>query len=152
MKMVESEYILIFIPSPLMGEGQGEGDMLKKNPLTSLAKELRKKSTDTERTLWKYLRAKRMDGIKFRRQQPLGNYIVDFVCFERKIIIELDGGQHAQTGQREKDKERDRWLEKQGYYILRFWDNEVLNNTREVMDVIWERCRKHPPLNPLPSR
>ena len=87
--------------------------------LTNLAKNLRRQSTDTEQALWKYLRAKRIDSLKFRRQQPIGNYIVDFVCFERKIIIELDGGQHAQTEQMQRDKERDRWFERQGYEVLR---------------------------------
>jgi very-short-patch-repair endonuclease len=62
--------------------------------------------------LWKYLRAKRLNGFKFKRQQPIGNYIVDFVCFERKIIIELDGGQHAQEKQMRKDQERDNWFKK----------------------------------------
>ena len=114
--------------------------------LTNLAKNLRRQSTDTEQALWKYLRAKRIDSLKFRRQQPIGNYIVDFVCFERKIIIELDGGQHAQTEQMQRDKERDRWFERQGYEVLRFWDNEVLKNTRGVLEVIWGKCLKHPPI------
>ncbi|MEW6109825.1 MAG: endonuclease domain-containing protein [Nitrospirota bacterium] len=118
--------------------------------LSNLAKNLRRQSTDTEQALWKYLRAKRMDGLKFKRQQPIGDYIVDFVCFERKIIIELDGGQHSQPEHMKRDKERNRWLESQGYEILRFWDNEVLKNTRGVLEVIWEKCLKHPPLNPLP--
>ncbi|MBI5408094.1 MAG: endonuclease domain-containing protein [Nitrospirae bacterium] len=120
--------------------------------LTKLAKNLRKQTTDTEQVLWKYLRAKRMYGFKFKRQQPIGKYIVAFVCFERKIIIELDGGQHTQPEQIRKDRERDRWFEQQGYEVLRYWDNEVLKNTREVLEVIWEKCLKHPPLNPLPSR
>ena len=118
--------------------------------LIALAKNLRRQSTDTERVLWSYLRAKRMGGIKFKRQQPIGNYIVDFVCFERKIIIELDGGHHAQEDQLLKDSERDRWFKKQGYETLRFWDNDVLKNVKLVLDVIWDKCLKHPPHNPLP--
>ena len=64
-----------------------------------------------------------MYGIKFKRQQPIGNCIADFVCFERKIIIELDGGHHAQPEQLQKDRERDKWFEIQGFRVLRFWDN-----------------------------
>ena len=120
--------------------------------LTALAKNLGKQSTDTEQALWKHLRAKRLEGLKFKRQQPIGNYIVDFVCFERKIIIELDGGQHSQPEQIQKDREKDRWFKRQGYNVLRFWDNEVLKNTKGVLEVIWETCLNHPPLNPLPSR
>jgi very-short-patch-repair endonuclease len=96
--------------------------------LTHFAKNLRKQSTDTERVVWKHLRAKHFKGLMFRRQQPVGKYIVDFVCFEKKIIIELDGGQHAMLSENQKDVERDKWFEAQGYIVLRFWDNEVLMN------------------------
>jgi len=120
--------------------------------ITLLAKDLRKRSTDTERHLWRHLRAKQFEGLKFKRQQPIGKYIVDFICFEKKIIVELDGGQHMQSSARDKDKERDLWCEAQGYVVLRFWDNEVLMNTRGVLEVIKRHCQGHPPLNPLPSR
>jgi very-short-patch-repair endonuclease len=124
---------------------------LEANRLTAFAKNLRKQSTDTERVLWEYLRTKRMNGLKFKRQQPIGNYIVDFVCFEKNIIIELDGSQHSFLPEQiRKDKIRDKWLENQGYRVLRFWANEVLKNTREVLEVIWEKCLEHPPLDPLP--
>ena len=82
----------------------------------------------------------------------MGKYIVDFVCFEKKIIIELDGGQHAMLSEKQKDTERDKWFEAQGYKVLRFWDDEVLTNTHEVLEVIRTHCFNHPPLNPLPSR
>jgi very-short-patch-repair endonuclease len=108
--------------------------------LISCAKNLRSRSTDAERTLWSYIRAKRLDGLKFRRQHPIGKYIVDFVCLERKIVIELDGGQHAELKTGAYDRERDNWLEKQGYRVLRFWDNDVLVNTREVLQVIQQHC------------
>ena len=104
--------------------------------LTFLAKDLRKRSTDTERLLWKHLRAKQFEGLKFKRQQPVGKYIVDFICFEKKVIIELDGGQHLQPSEKQKDRERDAWLEAQGYRVLRFWDNEVMMNTRGVLEMI----------------
>ena len=88
-----------------------------------------------------------MGGFKFRRQQPIGNYIVDFVCFENRIVIEVDGGQHAI--EKEKDSERTKWLESQGFKILRFWNNEVLMNIEGVLEVIRETCLCHPP--PAPS-
>ncbi len=127
-----------------MGEGEGEGDYLMERKLTPLAKNLRKMSTDTEKVVWKQLRAKRFSGLKFRRQQPLGPYIADFVCFEKKIIIELDGGQHAFPGKIQGDLKRDKWFEAQGYTTLRFWDNEVLTNTQGVIEVIWKHCFEPP--------
>jgi len=122
------------------------------NKLIPFAKSLKKRTTDTEQLLWRHLRAKHFGGLKFRRQQPIGTYIVDFVCFEKKIIVELDGGQHAQSEEMQNDSIRDQWFEAQGYKILRFWDNEVLTNTRGVLEVISTHCLNHPPLNPLPSR
>jgi very-short-patch-repair endonuclease len=120
------------------------------NNLKTIAKELRKRSTETERLLWKYLRLKQLGGLKFRRQQPVDNYIVDFVCFEKRIIIEIDGGQHSV--EKQKDRARDNCLVKQGYKVLRFWNNEVLTNIEGVLEMIRKNCLKHPPLNPLPSR
>src|SRR5215813_9567734 len=101
---------------------------------TARAKELRKNSTDAERALWRQLRAHRLVGYKFRRQQPIGQYIVDFVCFEKHLIIELDGGQHAE--QVAYDGERSAWLQSQGFQILRFWNHEVLQDTETVMEVV----------------
>ena len=87
------------------------------------ARDLRKNLTDAERFLWQHLRLRQMGKFKFRRQQPIDNYIVDFVCFERRLIVEIDGGHHSeQSGQ---DERRDEWLKKQGFTILRFWNNEV---------------------------
>jgi len=118
--------------------------------LIKTAKALRNRSTDVERLLWRYLRAKQMEGLKFRRQQSIGRYIVDFACLEKKIIIEVDGGQHAV--ERRKDTERDEWFTSQGFKVLRFWNNEVLTNTQGVLEKIRISCLSHPPLNPLPSR
>ena len=112
--------------------------------LTQLAKSLRKRSTDVEQHLWSHLRAGRFEGIKFRRQHPIGQYIVDFVCLERKLIIELDGGHHALPEEMLKDKQRNGWLEDEGYTVVRFWDNEVLMNTTGVLEVIRERLHKTP--------
>ncbi|MDI6892694.1 MAG: DUF559 domain-containing protein [Actinomycetota bacterium] len=102
--------------------------------LTRAAKSLRKRSTDTERFLWKHLRRRQLSGLKFRRQQPIGKHIIDFVCFERRIVVEVDGGQHQK--EKDKDIERDRWLRDQGFKVLRFWDNEVLKNIEGVLEVI----------------
>ena len=81
-----------------------------------------------------------MQGIKFRRQQPIENFIVDFVSFEKRIVIEIDGGQHAVDNK--KDKERDKFLTKNGYNVLRFWDNEVFENIEGVLEVIMKKCHK----------
>ncbi|MGD9162404.1 MAG: DUF559 domain-containing protein, partial [Desulfobacteraceae bacterium] len=102
--------------------------------LTRTARVLRRNSTDAERKLWYDIRARQLDGFKFRRQQQLGGYIVDFVCFEKSLIIELDGGQHAIN--REKDIERDSWLKKEGFHVLRFWNNDVLSNDEGVLSEI----------------
>jgi very-short-patch-repair endonuclease len=106
--------------------------------LTTAAKKLRKGATRVETILWKQLRAKQIEGLKFRRQQPIGEFIVDFVCFEKKLVIELDGGQHARTS--EKDHERDQKLSEEGYVVLRFWNNEVSENLAAVLEVIRRKC------------
>ncbi len=100
--------------------------------LSQIAKELRKNSTDAENLLWNRLRAKQLNGLKVRRQHPVGNYIVDFICIKEKIIIEVDGGQHT----KEQDKEREDYLKEQGYIVLRFWNNEVLTNMEGVLEAI----------------
>ena len=128
-----------------MGEGKGGGDLCDHG---FLLQDTSKNLTDTERFLWQSLKSKQIGGWKFRRQAPIGSYIVDFVCFERLVIIECDGGQHA--FQVERDQERDQWFEKQGYRVLRFWDNDVLNNLEGVLEAVSEACRDHPPLHPLP--
>jgi len=112
-----------------------ERNLKKRNKIT-IAKKLRINSTDTEKYLWKYLRGRQFEGIKFRRQHPIGKYVVDFINLEREIIIEVDGGQHLEN---KKDKLRDRWLKEQGYEVLRFWDNEVLTNVEGVLEVIKEK-------------
>ena len=118
--------------------------------LTAAAKDLRKNATRVETILWRQLRAKQIEGLKFRRQQPIDDFIVDFVCFEKKLIIELDGGQHAQA--REEDRERDRRLSEKGYAVLRFWNNEVLENLDGVLEVIRRRCVCPPSPGSPPAR
>ena len=116
------------------------------------ARELRKNLTEAERTLWKYLRLRQFDGNKFRRQEPIGKYIVDFVCFEKKLIVEVDGGQHNE--QVIYDSERNEWLKKQGFRILRFWNNQVLKEIDGVEGGIMEALSSYsytPHLNPPPQ-
>src|SRR5947208_10482778 len=90
------------------------------------ARSLRANSTDAERIIWRALRAHRMNGASFRRQTPIGPYIVDFVCHSAKLVIEIDGGQHFQAEHRERDVRRDRFLTRKGYRILRFNNHEVM--------------------------
>ena len=119
---------------------------------TGRAKELRKNTTEAEQTLWKHLRMRQLGGYKFRRQQPIGPYIVDFMTFERSLIVELDGGQHSQ--QVTHDSKRTAWLEAQGYRVLRFWNNQVLEETEAVKTTILaalEAQGETPHLNPPPQ-
>jgi very-short-patch-repair endonuclease len=99
------------------------------------ARRLRRRSTDAERLLWRHLRSRRLADFKFCRQETVGAYIPDFVCYERRLIIELDGGQHAD--QRAKDERRDAWLAGQGFRVLRFPDNYVLMNLAGTLETIW---------------
>ena len=98
------------------------------------ARQLRRDMTDAERCLWKHLRAHQFAGEKFRRQEPLGSYIVDFFSHRSRLIIELDGGQHAV--QVEYDRERTPWLESRGYRVVRFWNHQVLTETESVLEAI----------------
>ena len=115
--------------------------------LISVARRLRKNSTFTEQHLWRYLRDRQIEGYKFRRQHPFGKYVVDFVNLENKIVVELDGGQHALNPG---DKKRDEWLRAEGYIVLRFWDNQVFSNLEGVLEHIrYTLLTPHP--DPLPQ-
>jgi len=98
------------------------------------ARQLRIKQTDTENLLWSRLRAHRLFGLKFRRQQPISEYVVDFLCPEKKLIVELDGGQHQERAGY--DAARDAWLKSEGYTVLRYWNNEVKGNLEGVLEDI----------------
>jgi len=100
-------------------------------PLITHARSLRRNQTDAERALWYHLRGNRLQGHKFRRQHPCGRYILDFVCLEARLVIELDGGQHQGSSA---DCERDAWLQAQGFQILRFWNHEVLTQPDAVLE------------------
>ena len=113
------------------------------------AQELRQHSTDTEHALWKRLRNRQLVGCKFRRQVPLGKYIVDFVCFEKKVIIEVDGGQHLERVSY--DSDRTTWLESQGFQVLRFWNHEVLADPEAVQEALLVALQGDSPSPQSPS-
>jgi len=113
------------------------------------ARRLRRDMTDAERKLWQALRAHRFRGTAFRRQAPLGPYIADFVCHARRLVIEVDGGQHSGS---ERDARRDEWMAREGYRVLRFWNNEVLGNLEGVLDRIGREVAAAPPPQPSPTR
>jgi very-short-patch-repair endonuclease len=122
-----------------------------------LAKSLRKQMTDAERRLWYRLRAHRFEGLKFKRQVPIGKYIVDFANLRAKVVIEIDGGQHAES---KTDRVRDQFLSSQGFRVVRFWNNGVLQSTDEILDAISAAigeaaqpplpARRFAPRHPLP--
>jgi very-short-patch-repair endonuclease len=123
-------------PYPLAGEGgarsaPGEGS---RSPKAS-ARKLRASMTDAERKLWLGLRDRRLAGTKFRRQVPIGPFIVDFACYESRLVIEVDGGQHSGLAG---DARRDRWFADNDFSVLRFWNNEVLANVNGVLERIAE--------------
>ena len=143
--------------SPLEGESARQG----RSPLSrrwgvirrgytqrtlTTAQTLRRNRTDAEGLLWHYLRNNQLDGHRFRRQHPIGPYIVDFACLARKILIELDGSQHAER--QDNDKKRDAFLRAQGYRVLRFWNNEVFENCFGVLERVYEAVTENPPPEP----
>jgi very-short-patch-repair endonuclease len=111
------------------------------------AKALRRNMTDAEQLLWRHLRAHRTCGQKFRRQQPIGPYIVDFVHFGARLMVEADGGQH--NGSTE-DAVRDAWLRSQGFRVLRFWNHDILQNTEAVLEAILKGLAERAPSPPAP--
>ena len=148
------------ITPPLGGSRQAQGDSpparrwgvaRRHYPRRALptARTLRQPQTDAEALLWYYLRDKQLDGYKFRRQHPIGPYIVDFACLSRKVLIELDGGHHAE--QREQDEARDRFLRNEGYRVLRFWNNEVFENCGGVLEAIRAAVQDPPPQPSAPD-
>lgn len=142
--------------SPLSPRGRGAGGEGPHPPTTprlptARARQLRQQQTPEEQALWQQLRAKRFSSWKFRRQQPLGRFIVDFVCLARRLIIELDGAQHAENAAY--DLQRDAWLRQQGFRVLRFWNNEWSMQREAVLEVIWQELQVDAPLpNPSPAR
>jgi very-short-patch-repair endonuclease len=119
-----------------------------------LARALRQRMTDAERLLWRHMRNRGLGGWKFRRQYPVGPFIVDFICVEKNIVIEVDGGQHAEN--EALDLQRSAYLKKMGYRVVRFWNNEVLQETEGVLEAIFVMLasdkRVPPHADPLPHR
>ena len=120
------------VPSPVR---RGKVRMGRLKLRTTRARTLRNNPTDAERLLWHHLRLRQIAGHKFRRQRPIGPSIVDFVCLEKQIVVEVDGGQHTQ--QEPYDARRDAWLRSEGFAVLRFWDHEVLTQVNDVTQVVW---------------
>ena len=110
------------------------------------ARQLRGNQTDTERILWNRLRAHRLNGLRFRRQFPIGNFIADFCCKEYQLVIELDGEQHAEQRIIKYDDRRTQLIENRGYKVLRFWNNEVLTNMDGVLESILDTVAQRRPL------
>ena len=130
-------------PSPLTGEGWGGGEALRrlKPEQVTFARGLRSNPTDAERSLWSRLRAEQL-GHRFRRQVPLGHFVADFVCMERRLIVEIDGGQHVESSH---DAVRDEWLMGRGFRVIRFWNNDVLNQGNAVVQAILDALSAPPP-------
>jgi very-short-patch-repair endonuclease len=114
----------------------------------AFAKNLRAKATDAEIALWRLLRSRRLASMKFRRQVPIGPWIVDFVSFEQRLIVEADGSQHAES---EDDKRRDYDLSERGFRVLRFWNNDILMRPQSVMEMIVDVIVRSPPPVCAPS-
>ncbi len=137
-------------PSPISGEGgarprsgwEGEGTIPTRKQLLARAKWMRAQPTEAEKRLWSILRDRRLSAFKFRRQQIIEPYIVDFVCLAERLIIEADGSQHA--GNKD-DVRRDAYLQAQGFRLLRFWNNQVLGDTAAVSSAIFAALFPHPP-------
>ena len=115
--------------------------MARHHFLTSRSRTLRKNATDAERKLWSVLRARQLNGFKFRKQVEIDGYIVDFLCSERRLIVEVDGGQHSP----ERDARRTAYLESQGFRLIRFWNNDVLQNLDGVWTMIEKALETTPP-------
>jgi very-short-patch-repair endonuclease len=112
------------------------------------ARALPKSMTDAERVLWRLLRDRRLAGWRFRRQEPIDHYVVDFMCFEARLIIEADGGQHFES---QTDKTRDAYLQSKGFRVVRFWNNDVLSNREGVQRIILEALTRCAPGGAAPS-
>jgi very-short-patch-repair endonuclease len=139
----------MFAPSlASAGEGWDGGKGTRDQLLKQRARALRSTSTDAERHLWRHLRQRQLMGFRFRRQVSLASYIADFACLEAHLVIELDGGQHQST--MDYDERRDEIICALGYRVLRFWNNQVLQETDSVLQCI-AKALKQPPPQPSPA-
>ena len=128
-------------PSPLPSRERVAAQRPGEGPPKAFVRQLRRDMTEPERILWAMLKDRQFEGFKFRRQVPLGHYIVDFVCYEKRLIIETDGGQHAES---EGDAVRDSWLASQGFRMLRFWNVDIRQSLDGVMATILEALAASP--------
>ena len=112
------------------------------------AKALRARTTGAEDILWRHLRRLEIRGSHFRRQVPIGPYVADFACLKERLIIEVDGSQHGEDANTRRDEDRTRWLNSEGYRVLRFWNNDVMSKTEAVMEAIHEATAVTPPRRP----
>ena len=121
--------------------------------ITRFARQLRRDMPIAEKRLWRQLRSRQFEGYKFRRQYPVGKYIADFCCFERRLIVELDGGQHSDHKLKQGDGERTQYLSEHGFRVIRFWDNDVLSNEEGVLTNILNALKTQllPSLRPSPQ-
>jgi very-short-patch-repair endonuclease len=103
---------------------------------------LRRNMSNAERKLWQALRLKQLDGARFRRQYPIGPYIADFVCLEKRLVVEVDGPQHTDEIHIARDERRDRWLDAEGYRVMRFQTIDVYRNLGGVVDTVWAALRE----------
>ena len=131
-------------PSPLVGEGgarsaSGEGGDARSGLLLGHARHMRRHPTDAEQRMWHLLRNRRLSGLKFRRQVPIGRYIVGFVSYSGRLVVELDGSQHAES---KRDRVRDADLKDRGFEVLRFWNADVLLRSADVLETVWQRARQ----------
>ena len=112
------------------------------------ARDLRKTMSDGERKLWQALRAKQVEGLRFRRQHPIGPYVVDFVCLEKRLVVEVDGGHHTEHRQIAHDARRDEWLNIEGYRVMRIPNAYVFQNLGDVVGSIWAALQELPSVRP----
>ena len=124
------------------------GQTKKRIVSNKLQRTLRNEMTDAEKALWRVLRCQQVSGLKFRRQHPFGNYILDFVCLDKKLVIEVDGGQHGERAKEDGIRTQD--LSTAGFRVLRFWNNEVLQEIEAVKERIW-RAVQEEQTHPLPK-
>jgi len=143
---VPLEYLrFVKSPSPSGRGARGEGQKaFIPTDILNNARELRKNQTDAEQLLWGLLRDRSFANKKFRRQHPIGRYILDFYCHEAQLAIELDGGQHNETSAKRYDAERSQFLTQQGIHVIRFWNNEVLQQTDAVLESLWNTLTPTP--------
>jgi very-short-patch-repair endonuclease len=126
-------------PSPARGEGS---ESSAREVATSRARALRANMTDAERKLWYAFRDRRFANFKFRRQVPIGPFVADYVCYDARVVVEVDGGQHAES---RSDERRDRWFAENGFVVLRFWNNDVLKNREGVLISVLETLHQRTP-------